>query len=148
MPPLFAPTLVLVPVAASVSTFPALWEPMAPASQTPAFTEHAERRTVRQADRWYAVPTYDCLAMIGRFAEELAGPVTALGAAPSPPRWNRAPKGRCAGSRTTCEPADPPGLGGRNGPVLGAARPQHLHVDAVAARVGHQVGRRVTPVGG
>lgn len=101
MSPLFAPTVVLVPVAASVSTFPALWEPMAPASQTPVLTEHAERRTVQQAYLWYAVPTYDSLAMIGHFAGELAGPVTALGAAPVPGAGPRGGVGLGEGWRGT-----------------------------------------------
>ncbi|WP_199571889.1 proton-conducting transporter membrane subunit [Streptomyces murinus] len=62
--PLFALTLVLVPVAASVSTFLALWELMALASLTLVLTEHAERRTVRQAGLWYAVLTHLGLVLL------------------------------------------------------------------------------------
>ncbi|MEU6260852.1 proton-conducting transporter membrane subunit [Streptomyces sp. NPDC047043] len=56
--PLFALTLVLVPVAASVSTFLVLWELMALASLLLVLAEHRERASVRQAGVWYAVMTH------------------------------------------------------------------------------------------
>ncbi|WP_129305273.1 proton-conducting transporter membrane subunit [Streptomyces sp. L2] len=56
--PLFALTLVLVPVAASVSTFLLLWELMALSSLLLVLAEHRERPSVRQAGVWYAVMTH------------------------------------------------------------------------------------------
>lgn len=53
--PLFALTLVLVPAAASVSTFLSLWELMALASLLLVLAEHRERAEVRRAGVWYAV---------------------------------------------------------------------------------------------
>ncbi|MGW4161110.1 proton-conducting transporter transmembrane domain-containing protein [Streptomyces sp. NPDC004788] len=53
--PLFALTLVLVPAAASVSTFLSLWELMALASLLLVLVEHRERAEVRRAGVWYAV---------------------------------------------------------------------------------------------
>ncbi|MGW7547141.1 proton-conducting transporter transmembrane domain-containing protein [Streptomyces sp. NPDC054770] len=62
--PLFALTLVLVPVAASVSTFLALWEVMALASLLLVLAEHRERASVRQAGIWYAVMTHLGLVLL------------------------------------------------------------------------------------
>lgn len=62
--PLFALTLVLVPVAASVSTFLVLWELMALASLLLVLAEHRERGSVRQAGVWYAVMTHLGLVLL------------------------------------------------------------------------------------
>lgn len=62
--PLFALTLVLVPVAASVSTFLLLWELMALASLLLVLAEHRERPSVRQAGVWYAVMTHLGLVLL------------------------------------------------------------------------------------
>ncbi|MFE9094286.1 proton-conducting transporter membrane subunit [Streptomyces sp. NPDC007264] len=62
--PLFALTLVLVPVAASVSTFLVLWELMALASLLLVLAEHRERGPVRQAGVWYAVMTHLGLVLL------------------------------------------------------------------------------------
>ncbi|MFJ8113299.1 proton-conducting transporter membrane subunit [Streptomyces sp. NPDC096132] len=62
--PLFALTLVLVPVAASVSTFLLLWELMALASLLLVLAEHRERASVRQAGVWYAVMTHLGLVLL------------------------------------------------------------------------------------
>ncbi|MEU6379815.1 proton-conducting transporter membrane subunit [Streptomyces sp. NPDC046909] len=62
--PLFALTLVLVPVAASVSTFLMLWELMALASLLLVLAEHRERASVRQAGVWYAVMTHLGLVLL------------------------------------------------------------------------------------
>jgi len=62
--PLFALTLVSVPVAASVSTFLALWELMALASLLLVLAEHRERASVRQAGVWYAVMTHLGLVLL------------------------------------------------------------------------------------
>ncbi|OIJ99224.1 hydrogenase 4 subunit B [Streptomyces sp. MUSC 14] len=56
--PLFALSLVLVPAAASVSTFLLLWELMALGSLALVLAEHRERGSVRQAGVWYAVMTH------------------------------------------------------------------------------------------
>jgi hydrogenase-4 component B len=64
MLPLFALTLVLVPVAASVSTFLVLWELMALTSLLLVLAEHRERATVRQAGTWYAVMTHLGLVLL------------------------------------------------------------------------------------
>ncbi|MFF4565533.1 proton-conducting transporter membrane subunit [Streptomyces sp. NPDC001435] len=75
--PLFALTLVLVPVAASVSTFLLLWELMAVASLVLVLAEHRERASVRQAAVWYAVMTHLglvlLLAGLALFAAEAGG---------------------------------------------------------------------------
>ncbi|MFJ9539209.1 proton-conducting transporter membrane subunit [Streptomyces sp. NPDC101225] len=75
--PLFALTLVLVPVAASVSTFLMLWELMALASLLLVLTEHRERARVRQAGVWYAVMTHLglvlLLAALALFAAQAGG---------------------------------------------------------------------------
>ncbi|WP_229841592.1 proton-conducting transporter transmembrane domain-containing protein [Streptomyces brasiliensis] len=62
--PLFALTLVLVPVAASVSSFLVLWELMALGSLLLVLTEHRERSSVRQAGVWYAVMTHLGLVLL------------------------------------------------------------------------------------
>ncbi|MEV1070194.1 proton-conducting transporter membrane subunit [Streptomyces sp. NPDC050263] len=62
--PLFALSLVLVPVAASVSTFLLLWELMALASLLLVLAEHRERASVRQAALWYAVMTHLGLVLL------------------------------------------------------------------------------------
>jgi hydrogenase-4 component B len=62
--PLFALTLVLVPVAASVSTFLVLWELMALASLLLVLAEHRERTSVRQAGVWYTVMTHLGLVLL------------------------------------------------------------------------------------
>ncbi|UXY25364.1 proton-conducting transporter transmembrane domain-containing protein [Streptomyces sp. HUAS TT20] len=75
--PLFALTLVLVPVAASVSTFLLLWELMALTSLMLVLAEHRERASVRQAAVWYAVMTHLglvlLLAGLALFAAEAGG---------------------------------------------------------------------------
>ncbi|MFF4805634.1 proton-conducting transporter membrane subunit [Streptomyces sp. NPDC001351] len=75
--PLFALTLILVPVAASVSTFLALWELMALASLLLVLAEHRERASVRQAGVWYAVMTHLglmlLLAGLALFAAQAGG---------------------------------------------------------------------------
>ncbi|MGW2650753.1 proton-conducting transporter transmembrane domain-containing protein [Streptomyces sp. NPDC001393] len=62
--PLFALTLVLVPVAASVSTFLLLWELMALGSLLLVLSEHRERASVRQAGVWYAVMSHLGLVLL------------------------------------------------------------------------------------
>ncbi|MFF0474813.1 proton-conducting transporter membrane subunit [Streptomyces sp. NPDC004284] len=62
--PLFALTLILVPAAASVSTFLALWELMALSSLLLVLTEHRERAAVRSAGVWYAVMTHLGLVLL------------------------------------------------------------------------------------
>jgi hydrogenase-4 component B len=75
--PLFALTLILVPVAAAVSVFLALWELMALASLLLVLAEHRERPSVRQAGVWYAVMTHLglvlLLAGLALFAAEAGG---------------------------------------------------------------------------
>jgi formate hydrogenlyase subunit 3/multisubunit Na+/H+ antiporter MnhD subunit len=56
--PLFALTLLLVPAAASVSTFLLLWELMALTSLLLVLAEHRARPAVREAAVWYAVMTH------------------------------------------------------------------------------------------
>ncbi|MFB7292376.1 proton-conducting transporter transmembrane domain-containing protein [Actinacidiphila glaucinigra] len=56
--PLFALSLLLVPVAASVSTFLLLWELMALTSLVLVLAEHRQRPSVREAAVWYAVMTH------------------------------------------------------------------------------------------
>ncbi|GAA3721695.1 proton-conducting transporter membrane subunit [Streptomyces tremellae] len=56
--PVFAATLVLVPAAASVSTFLALWELMALTSLLLVLAEHRRRPEVAVAGQWYAVMTH------------------------------------------------------------------------------------------
>ncbi|PTM85545.1 proton-conducting transporter transmembrane domain-containing protein [Streptomyces sp. VMFN-G11Ma] len=77
MLPLFALTLVLVPAAASVSTFLVLWELMALVSLLLVLAEHRERASVRQAGVWYAVMTHLglvlLLAAFALFAAEAGG---------------------------------------------------------------------------
>ncbi|MFE0045785.1 proton-conducting transporter transmembrane domain-containing protein [Streptomyces albireticuli] len=55
--PVFALTLVLVPAAASVSTFLLLWETMALTSLVLVLAEQRGRASVREAGVWYAVMT-------------------------------------------------------------------------------------------
>ncbi|MEU0437494.1 proton-conducting transporter membrane subunit [Streptomyces sp. NPDC006290] len=62
--PLFALTLVLVPAAASVTTFLVLWELMAFTSLLLVWAEHRERATVRAAGVWYAVMTHLGLVLL------------------------------------------------------------------------------------
>jgi formate hydrogenlyase subunit 3/multisubunit Na+/H+ antiporter MnhD subunit len=62
--PLFALTLVLVPAAASVTTFLVLWELMALTSLVLVLAEHRERATVRAAGVWYAVMTHLGLVLL------------------------------------------------------------------------------------
>lgn len=62
--PVFAATLLLVPAAASVSTFLLLWELMAVASLLLVLTEHRERPAVRAAGVWYAVMTHLGLVLL------------------------------------------------------------------------------------
>ncbi|MGW6906673.1 proton-conducting transporter transmembrane domain-containing protein [Streptomyces sp. NPDC054940] len=62
--PLFVLSLVLVPVAASVSTFLVLWELMALASLLLVLAEHREQASVRQAGVWYAVMTHLGLVLL------------------------------------------------------------------------------------
>ncbi|MFF7645066.1 proton-conducting transporter membrane subunit [Streptomyces canus] len=62
--PLFALTLILVPVAASVSTFLVLWELMALTSLLLVLAEHRARPSVREAGLWYAVMTHLGLVLL------------------------------------------------------------------------------------
>jgi formate hydrogenlyase subunit 3/multisubunit Na+/H+ antiporter MnhD subunit len=62
--PLFALTLVLVPAAASLSTFLVLWELMALTSLVLVVAEHRERVSVREAGVWYAVMTHMGLVLL------------------------------------------------------------------------------------
>ncbi|MGD3109856.1 proton-conducting transporter membrane subunit [Streptomyces sp. YGL11-2] len=94
--PLFAWTLMLVPVAASVSAFLVLWEVMALASLLLVLAEHRERPAVRQAGLWYAVMTHLGLVLLlvglALFAARAGGQSFAslrAGAAGMPP-WVRA----------------------------------------------------------
>ncbi|MEU7875802.1 proton-conducting transporter membrane subunit [Dactylosporangium sp. NPDC049140] len=56
--PVFAAVLLLVPAAASVSTFLVLWELMAATSLVLVLAEHRARPAVAEAGRWYAVLTH------------------------------------------------------------------------------------------
>ncbi|MFI1358337.1 proton-conducting transporter membrane subunit [Streptomyces sp. NPDC020898] len=62
--PLFALTLILVPAAASVSTFLLLWELMALTSLLLVLAEHRARPSVREAGLWYAVMTHLGLVLL------------------------------------------------------------------------------------
>ncbi|MEU8618308.1 proton-conducting transporter membrane subunit [Streptomyces sp. NPDC048623] len=62
--PLFALTLVLVPAAASVSTFLLAWELMAVSSLLLVLVEHRSRAEVRAAGLWYAVMTHLGLVLL------------------------------------------------------------------------------------
>lgn len=62
--PLFALCLLLVPAAASVSTFLVLWELMALTSLLLVLAEHRERPGVREAGLWYAVMTHLGLVLL------------------------------------------------------------------------------------
>lgn len=56
--PLFVLTMLLIPLAASVSTLLVMWELMAVTSTVLVLTEHRERPEVRQAGLWYAIMTH------------------------------------------------------------------------------------------
>jgi formate hydrogenlyase subunit 3/multisubunit Na+/H+ antiporter MnhD subunit len=75
--PLFAFALLLVPAAASVSTFLLLWELMALTSLLLVLAEHRERSSVGEAGLWYAVMTQLgfvlLLAGLGLFAARAGG---------------------------------------------------------------------------
>ncbi|WP_255956114.1 proton-conducting transporter transmembrane domain-containing protein [Streptomyces odontomachi] len=62
--PLFALSLLLVPAAASVSTFLLVWELMALTSLLLVLAEHRARRAVREAAVWYAVMTHLGLVLL------------------------------------------------------------------------------------
>ncbi|GGK95628.1 proton-conducting transporter transmembrane domain-containing protein [Streptomyces flaveus] len=62
--PLFALSLLLVPAAASVSTFLLLWELMALTSLLLVLAEHRARPAVLQAGVWYAVMTHLGLVLL------------------------------------------------------------------------------------
>ncbi|QFQ98652.1 hydrogenase 4 subunit B [Streptomyces phaeolivaceus] len=62
--PLFALTLLMVPTAASVSTFLLLWELMALTSLLLVLAEHRARPAVREAALWYAVMTHLGLVLL------------------------------------------------------------------------------------
>ncbi|MFH8786738.1 proton-conducting transporter membrane subunit [Streptomyces roseoverticillatus] len=62
--PVFALTLVLVPAAASVSSFLLLWEAMAVTSLVLVLADQRERSTVREAGVWYAVMTHFGLVLL------------------------------------------------------------------------------------
>ena len=67
--PLFAAALLLVPAAASVSTFLLLWELMAIASLLLVLADHRARPAVRSAGVWYAVLTHlGLVAILGGLA--------------------------------------------------------------------------------
>jgi formate hydrogenlyase subunit 3/multisubunit Na+/H+ antiporter MnhD subunit len=55
--PVFAAAMLLVPAAADVATFLALWELMAASSLVLVLAEHRARPAVAEAGRWYAVLT-------------------------------------------------------------------------------------------
>ncbi|WHM35862.1 proton-conducting transporter membrane subunit [Streptomyces sp. BPTC-684] len=75
--PCFCAVLVLVPAAASVSTFLLLWELMAVGSLVLVLGEHRERPAVREAGVWYAVMTQLgfvlLLAGLGLYAARCGG---------------------------------------------------------------------------
>ncbi|MQY14522.1 Hydrogenase-4 component B [Streptomyces sp. RB5] len=75
--PLFAWSLLLVPAAASVSTFLLLWELMALTSLLLVLAEHRLRAEVRGAGVWYAVMTHlgmvSVLAGLAWFAADAGG---------------------------------------------------------------------------
>ncbi len=90
--PLFSAALLLVPAAASVSTFLVLWELMALTSLLLVTAEHRLRPQVRQAGLWYAVMTHLglvlLLAALALFAARAGGQSFAelrAGAAGLPP---------------------------------------------------------------
>lgn len=62
--PLFTLSLLLVPAAASVSTFLLLWELMALTSLLLVLAEHRARPAVREAAVWYAVMTHLGLVLL------------------------------------------------------------------------------------
>ncbi|MEU1673144.1 proton-conducting transporter membrane subunit [Streptomyces roseifaciens] len=62
--PVFALTLVLVPAAASVSSFLLLWEGMAVTSLVLVLAEQRDRPAVREAGVWYAVMTHVGLVLL------------------------------------------------------------------------------------
>jgi hydrogenase-4 component B len=62
--PLFVAAMLLVPVAASVSTLLVLWELMALTSLILVLAEHRLRRSVREAGLWYAGMTHAGLVAI------------------------------------------------------------------------------------
>ncbi|MEU8223684.1 proton-conducting transporter membrane subunit [Kribbella sp. NPDC048915] len=62
--PLFAAAMILVPVAANVTTFLVLWELMALASLILVLTEHRSRAAVREAGVWYGAMTHAGLITI------------------------------------------------------------------------------------
>lgn len=66
VPPLFVVTMLLVPAAASVSTFLLAWELMAITSLVLVVAEHRRRASVREAGLWYAVMTH--LGFVAVFA--------------------------------------------------------------------------------
>lgn len=93
--PLFALTLVLVPAAASTTTFLALWELMAVTSLLVLAAEHRRHDAVRHAVQWYAVMTQLGFVAIagGFFLLEMhgGGDFAALRhSAPGLPGWQRA----------------------------------------------------------
>jgi formate hydrogenlyase subunit 3/multisubunit Na+/H+ antiporter MnhD subunit len=75
--PLFVAALLLVPAAASVSTFLLAWELMAVSSLVLVLAEHRRRAEVGQAGLWYAVMTHlgfvTILAGLVAFAAEAGG---------------------------------------------------------------------------
>ena len=62
--PLFVAAMLLVPAAASVTTFLVLWELMALTSLVLVLTEHRQRAAVREAGLWYAGMTHAGLVAI------------------------------------------------------------------------------------
>jgi formate hydrogenlyase subunit 3/multisubunit Na+/H+ antiporter MnhD subunit len=62
--PVFAAAMLVVPVAASVSTFLLAWELMAAGSLVLVLAEHRQGSSVRSAARWYAVMTQAGLVTI------------------------------------------------------------------------------------
>ncbi|MBD2892495.1 Hydrogenase-4 component B [Actinomadura sp. RB99] len=77
MVPLFVAAMLLVPAAASVSTFLVAWELMALASLLLVAAEHRRRAAVAEAGLWYAVMTHlglvVILAGLAAFAAEAHG---------------------------------------------------------------------------
>lgn len=75
--PVFVLSLILVPAAASVSTFLVLWELMALSSLVLVLAEHRHRTEVASAGTWYAVMTHlglvAILAGLAWFASQVGG---------------------------------------------------------------------------
>lgn len=94
--PLFALSLLLVPAAASVSTFLLLWELMALTSLLLVLAEHRARPSVREAAVWYAVMTHLGLVLLLAGLMVYAAQAGERPSAPCAP-GPRGSRRRCAG---------------------------------------------------